>query len=249
MSIRTGKSHIDRGTAERILRGGRRASHAMAADPLVRLLAAAAAPARAGELAREEEAVVAFRTAHRIPVPPPQRRSMIKSAVAKLLTVKVAALAAAVVGVGGVALAATSGTIPSPLHGTAAASHSPASANAQPSDRPSGHPSRAAVPSGMPPGLYWLCQDYIGRDAEHRGKALDESKFNDLVAKAGKDREKADKFCDKLLKDQPGGAAPTTTPGGTADHSTRTPSGHKPSEAADAPANRPSDLPTQNPNR
>jgi hypothetical protein len=254
MSTRTGKLPIDRGTAERILRGDHVAPSAAATDPLARLLAAATAPARPSELLREETAVAAFRTAHRPPVPQPQRRSMIKLAVAKLLTVKVAALAAAVVGVGGVALAATSGTIPSPLHGTAASSHSPADDKARPSGHPSGRPSDqrdpAAVPSGFPPGLYWLCQDYIGRDAEHRGKALGESKFHELVAQAGgQDKDKADKFCDKLLSDG-SDAASTDRPSDADDHESKAPAaGHKPSEVADPPTNRPSGLPTPNPSR
>jgi hypothetical protein len=241
MSTRTGKSSIDRGTAERLLRGDR----GVGDHPLASLLAAAKAPACGGELAREELAVTAFRAAHRASVPQPQRRSMIKSAVAKLLTVKVAALAATVVGVGGVALAASTGTIPTPLHaGSPSASHSPAD-KAKPSDRPSDKASRAAVPSGFPPGLYWLCNDYIGRDADHRGKALDESKFRELVDQAGgKDREMADKFCDKLLKDQPG--APTAHPTG---NPAKTPSGHKPSELPEPAANRPSGQPSTHSNR
>jgi hypothetical protein len=248
MSTRPGKFPIDRGTAERILWAGHAASSATATDPLARLLAAATAPARPSELLREEVAVAAFRTAHRPSVPQPQRRSMIKLAVAKLLTVKVAAVAAAVVGVGGVALAATSGAIPSPLHGTAAASHGPADGKARPSGRPSDQRDPSAVPSGFPPGLYWLCQDYIGRDAEHRGKALDESKFRELVAQAGgQDKDNADKFCDKLLNDGPD-AAPSALPSDADDHA-KTPAAHKPSEVADRPTNRPSGPPIPSPSR
>jgi hypothetical protein len=250
MSTRTGQSPIDRGAAERILRGGRDAWSA-GHDPIARLLDAATAPARPSELVLEEMAVIAFQTAHRSPVSQPQRQSMIRYAVAKLLTVKVAALAAAVVGVGGVALAASTGTISSPLHGAASsASHSPTHGNARPSDHPSGRPSdrpsKAAVPSGFPPGLYWLCQDYIGRDADHRGKALGESKFHELADRAGKERDKADRFCDKLLNDRPG-AAPTAIPDRGGDRA-KTPPGH-PGGDADPPANRPSGLPTPHPHR
>ena len=239
MSTRTGKSSIDRGTAERLLRGGRDAGY----HPLVSVLAAAKAPGRDGELAREQMAVAEFRAAHRASVCQPRRRSMIKSAVAKLLTVKVAALAATVVGVGGVALAASTGTIPSPMHATnPSASHSQA-ANAQPSGRPADRPDRSAVPSGYPPGLYWLCKDYIGRDADHRGKALGEEKFRELAAHAGgQDPEKADKFCDKLLNDQPNGA-PTAHPTGPPER-TKTPATARPSRATEPPANRPSEQPS-----
>lgn len=215
---------------------------------LAELLAAASAPARGHELAREDEAVGAFLAAHESPVPHSQRRSMIKSALAKLLTVKVAALATAVAGVGGVALAASTGTLPGPLDkASPAASHSPAREKAKPSDRPSDRASRPAAPDGVPPGLYWLCTDYIGRDADHRGKALGESKFREIAKRAGgQDREKADKFCDKLLNkaDSPD-AKPSSAP-----KATRTPGPHKPSRAPDRPADRPSGgQPSTHPNR
>jgi hypothetical protein len=245
MSTRTGKSSIDRGTAERLLRGGRDGGD----HPLASLLAAAKAPGRDRELASEELAVAAFQAAHRASVPLPQRRSMIKSVVAKLLTVKVAALAATVAGVGGVALAASTGTLPGAVNGDKpSASHSPAAGKGQPSAHPSGGPADrrdpAAVPSGFPPGLYWLCNDYIGRDAENRGKALAESKFRDLAKQAGgQDRDKADKFCDKLLKDNPG-SKPSN-----AGEPTKTPAGHKPSQAPERPAGRPSGQPSTHPAR
>jgi hypothetical protein len=217
---------------------------------LTELLAAATAPARGGELAREEEVVAAFRAAHRPPVLQTQRRSMIKSALAKLLTVKAAALATAVAGVGGVALAASTGTLPGPSDKAgpaASAPQSPGREKAKPSDRPSDRASRPAVPSGFPRGLYWLCTDYIGRDAEHRGKALGQPKYRELAERAGgKDREKADKFCDKLLNhaDPPAGR-PSSAP-----KATKSPGANKPSRAPDRPAGRPSgDQPSTHPNR
>jgi hypothetical protein len=253
MSTRTGKSSIDRGTAERLLRGG----HGGGDHPLASLLAAAKAPGRERELASEEMAVAAFQAAHRASVPLPQRRSMIKSVVAKLLTVKVAALAATVAGVGGVALAASTGTLPGALNANKpSASHSPATDKGQPSGHPSGGPADrrdpAAVPSGFPPGLYWLCNDYIGRDAENRGKALAESKFRDLAKQAGgQDRDKADKFCDKLLNSSPdseSGNAPTAHPTGAPER-TKNPRPAKPSQATEPPANRPSGQPSTHPTR
>jgi hypothetical protein len=159
---------------------------------------------------------------------------MIKSVVAKLLTVKVAALAVATVGVGGVALAASTGTISNPLNGSStAASHRPDQDAGQASGGPAAEgagarPSRPAAPSDYPPGLYWLCNEYIGRDAEHRGKALDEDKFRELAARTGNDREDADKFCNKLL-DQAG--ALSTAPTGGPARPSKTPAGQKPSDA------------------
>jgi hypothetical protein len=254
MSTRSGRSSIDRRTAERLLRGDRGTAGA-GHDRLARLLAGAAAPARPSELALEETAVRAFREAYRSPVPRHQRQSMIKSVAAKLLTVKVAALAAATVGVGGVALAATTGTIPSPLNGSStAASQGPDQDAGKSSDRPASHgpgarPSKPAVPSDYPPGLYWLCNDYIGRDADHRGKALDEEKFRELADRTGKDRDNADKFCDKLL-DQSGNGS---TGGESTDNPGRpdsTPGGQKPSSLPTARNSRPSGAPdTPHPTR
>jgi hypothetical protein len=256
MRRRTGRFPIDRATAERMLRGGRDASRATADDPLARLLAAAAAPARPSELEREEQAVAGFRTAHRLPVPPPQRRSALRSAVPKLLTMKVAALAAAVVGVGAVALAATSGAIPTPLPGsTPAASHKAGDGTVQASDHPSGRPSvrpsTVAVPSGFPPGLYRLCQDYIGGDAERRGKALGQAKFHDLAAQVGNNREKADKLCEKLLQERPGSgkSTPTSAPAGNGNNANNASNEHQSEGDRNSPANRPSGPPDPNPNR
>jgi hypothetical protein len=249
MNTRTGRSPIDRRTAERLLRGDRGTAGA-GHDLLARLLAGAAAPARPSELALEEVAVRAFREAHRSHIPQHQRHSMIKSVAAKLLTVKVAALAVATVGVGGVALAATTGTIPSPLNGSStAASHRPDQDAGKSSDRPASEgagarPSKPAVPSDYPPGLYWLCNDYIGRDADHRGKALNEDRFSELAARTGKDRDNADKFCDKLLN------RPDAAPSDAASHPDRTPAAKKPSDIPGPPTERPSGPPdTPHPSR
>jgi hypothetical protein len=176
---------------------------------------------------------------------------MIKSVVAKLLTVKVAALTVAVVGVGGVALAASTNNLPGESSGGgASASHSPDHDKDRPSTGSSGQPSdrsdRAAVPSGLPPGLYWLCNDYIGRDAEHRGKALGESKFHELAAQAGNNRDKADKFCDKLLEDRSGGPAATPSRG---PNPNSTKAGQRPSRVTGQPTDRPSGASTPHPDR
>jgi hypothetical protein len=77
--------------------------------PLVSVLAAAAAPGRADELAGEQMAVAAFEANHLASVADSRSEQMIKSPLAKILTVKVIAAALAVGG-GGVALAASTGT-------------------------------------------------------------------------------------------------------------------------------------------
>src|SRR5215475_10775955 len=71
-------------------------------DPVTRLLAAAAAPPRDSELAREDMAVSAFQAEHLVPVTDSGRGEMISSPLTKLLTTKAAAIALAVTATGGV---------------------------------------------------------------------------------------------------------------------------------------------------
>ena len=78
--------------------------------PLVSVLAAAAAPGRADELAGERMAMAAFEANHLASVADSRSEQMIKSPLAKILTVKVIAAALAVTAGGGVALAASTGT-------------------------------------------------------------------------------------------------------------------------------------------
>lgn len=119
---------ISRSAAERLLDG-----HAgPGPDQLTRVLAAAAAPARDGELAGEQMAVAAFEAHHLAPVATPRKEH--KSMLAKLLTTKILIASLAAFGTGGVALAASNGVLtgPGPAHGAAGASQ-PTSAGTQPS--------------------------------------------------------------------------------------------------------------------
>jgi MgtE intracellular N domain len=157
---------ISRNAAERLLDG-----HAGAAsDPLARVLAAAAAPARESELAGEQMAVAAFEAHHLVPVTAPQKRH--KSMLAKLLTLKVLVSSFAVCATGGVAVAASTGALPGsgspkaapsasqpatswPQPGTSVADTPSATASAQPTapatnpmgGGPEGTPSAAAQPT------------------------------------------------------------------------------------------------------
>lgn len=163
-------------------------------DRLGRLLASANAPAQPGELAGERAAVAAFTAARHSRPSQVRRPSMIQMTVAKLLTAKVAAIAVglACAGAGGVALAATTGVLPTPVG----------------SHRPGTHPSRSTHPSPAPSGSTqpWpsrtggavdfakLCHELHGR-SDH-GKALQEKHFGDLVRKAGStDYTRVEKFC------------------------------------------------------
>ncbi len=78
--------------------------------PLISVLAAASAPGREDELAGEQMAVAAFEANHLASVADSRSEQMIKSPLAKILTVKVIAAALAVTAGGGVALAASTGT-------------------------------------------------------------------------------------------------------------------------------------------
>jgi hypothetical protein len=98
------RRRISRRAAEQLFAAG---APDMIPDPVTRLLAAAAAPARERELAREDMAASAFRAEHLVPVTDPGRGEMISSPLAKLLTTKAAAIVMAVTATGGVAVAAT----------------------------------------------------------------------------------------------------------------------------------------------
>src|SRR5579859_4319400 len=75
---------ISRKAAEELLESGSPAPAAIP-EPLARLLATAAAPARPDELAREEMAVAAFGAEHLVPVTASERGQMITSPLAKFL--------------------------------------------------------------------------------------------------------------------------------------------------------------------
>jgi hypothetical protein len=209
MSAHERSRRLDRATAEELLRGGTAAG---ASQPrLAALLAAAATPpVRAARLPGEAAALAAFQASHRDPVPQPRRKSMLRTSLAKLLTVKIGLVCAAVLGLGGVAVAATGGELPGPLHLHAAPPSATPSQHGKPTGLPTAWPS--TWPSHkLPPGLVALCQNYIGRDRDHRGHALDDPGFRDLVANVGvKDLDRTDKFCALLL--HPRGNAPSGLP-------------------------------------
>lgn len=114
---------IDTVTAERLLRRAG-AVAPVESQPVADLFAAAAVPARPSELTGEEAAVQAFRDAHLAPESTPRRRSALRG-----ILVKASAFAAvAVIGGGGVAVAAGTGHLPDPRaygnHGAARATSS-----------------------------------------------------------------------------------------------------------------------------
>ena len=256
-----GDRPIDRDTAERLLCGDRAARADL--PRLAGLVAALTAPAAGRELAGEDAAVAAFTAARLDPVPSPRRISMLKTTLAKLLTVKVAAACVALGGAGGVALAASSGTLPNPLHGSAP--HPSVSSSHSPRPHPSGTPSARPSHSAPPPELALLCKHYAGRADEQRRHALDEPEFGRLVAFAGrKDRDRVDQFCAHLPETPPTGipsglphgptgkpsGIPTGTPGGNPSmHPSDPPGGGEHGSSGPRPTVRPSGSPTSHPVR
>jgi hypothetical protein len=231
---------IDRRTAEHLLGPapmGIRNGH----PPLAALLTAAAVPGRPDELASEQASVAAFRAAHLSPAPQPRRLSMIKATVMKLLTVKVLAIGAATA-VGGVALAATTSTLPSPL-----AKPAPSASSGLSAAHPTAKSSRAAhkpddteaskdpkdtkgadASKGPSPSLVGLCHAYsAGSKAEH-GKALDNPAFTALITTAG-GKDKVELFCQALLATPAPANSNAGQPGGGTDKAHPTEQPAKPS--------------------
>ncbi|MCW2888283.1 MAG: hypothetical protein JWL58_5145 [Streptosporangiaceae bacterium] len=160
---------IDRETAERLLRGGS-ALPPDGSDALAGLLAAAAAPAQAGELAGESAALTAFWEASRSAAPS-RAHSGFRTAVARFLTVKAAAAAVALTAFGGAALAAGAGALPAPLTDSGPPAHrQPAPRTSKPviplaplvSPHPVGSPEPTQA-TGTAPTMAGLCRSYLAR--------------------------------------------------------------------------------------
>jgi hypothetical protein len=208
---------IDRRTAEQLLSGAPHPEYAAGSDPLSDLLAAAAAPAREGELAGEQLALAAFRDARLADAPQPRRESML----AKVLTVKVAVIAATVVAAGGVAVAAVTNNLPgqngdpgrvsatSSVESTSEQSHGPdkSGEHGKPTDKdkpkgnenkPEGKDNNGNGDASPSPSLVGLCNAYTSGQKSEHGKALENPAFSALITAAG-GKENVDKFCADLL--------------------------------------------------
>ncbi|SNQ47992.1 conserved hypothetical protein [Frankia canadensis] len=202
---------IGRGDAERMLRGAPVDAGA-GPDHLADLLAAAAAPARDGELDGEEAAVAAFRVAPLAPVTQPRREPMSKLLLAKLLTVKVAATALGAVTLGGVAVAATTGNLPVTGGRGGAAVSSTATPSAEVTAPSLPTPSAGAHVSAQ---LLGLCHAYTAAAGAGAGAdaALASPGMSALVTAAG-GRAQVDGFCANALAAQTGVTAAPGVAGG-----------------------------------
>jgi hypothetical protein len=131
---------------------------------------------------------------------------MPKTALAKTLTVKIAAAAIGVAAAGGgVALAASAGGAPTAgLGPSAAASHAPAPPTGKASTTGSDRENGNAAPS---PSIVGLCRAFAAGAGDNPGKALDNPAFGALVAAAG-DKAKVADYCAPMLeRDAPGSPA------------------------------------------
>ena len=129
---------------------------------------------------------------------------MMKATVAKLLTLKAAAILAAV-SAGGIALAASTGVLPNPLSQDPPA---PAHSTQSPGNPGQGTPS---------PSLQGLCTAYLAGAGSDHGKALESPAFLALITAAG-DAQSVDSLCADVV------ASPSDN--GLADHPTGPPTPH-----------------------
>lgn len=180
---------LSQDAAERLL-GGDLTPPPQGAETLAALLAAAAAPARPDELAGEAAAMAAFR-AHA----PTVRRWSLRSA----LTIKVAAVVAATVAAGGVALASGTGLLPNPFQPSPGTSQSPTGPSS-PDDRSPGTAVTPSIDGHTNPtaALRGLCHSYQAKSSAERGKALQTPAFEALTHAAGAP-EHVDGYCAQLL--------------------------------------------------
>jgi hypothetical protein len=186
-------SRLDDETVERLLDG-------LLDEPrlLAGLLAAAAAPAFAADMAGEDAALAEFRAIQPVPSPRHRYRGRV---LARLLTVKGAAFAAAFAAAG-VALAAGTGVLPTPLRDPAPVkpvgswtTHATVATSVP--DAPRTGPDVA--PSTALPGL---CRAFLVHIAAHPDKAADFPQFTDLTTVAG-GPEKVKAYCESLVKKVP----------------------------------------------
>jgi hypothetical protein len=222
--------HLTRGTAEQLLDGGPGGPAA-----LTRLLTAAASPARPGELASEDACLAGYRSVRAAVVARPQAGGRLRTAVSRLLTLKVGVAALATTLGVGTALAAASSVLPpeqppggdGPVVSAPAAPVPATSRTSKAPGRVQPVPPAAPTPTATPPppSLDGQCRAYTaGNKAEH-GKALDNPAFARLVAAAG-GKDKVDAYCAGVLgpDDKPGKDHRPGNGGGV--HATAKPTAH-----------------------
>ncbi|HEX6872988.1 MAG TPA: hypothetical protein VF163_17970 [Micromonosporaceae bacterium] len=185
---------LDAATAERLLAGG-------GGEPaeLARLLAAACGPARPSELAGEQAAMLAFRSAQAAGLPGPVQahRRWMSARWRQLMPIKVAAVAGALAA-GGMALAAGTVALPQ-LHGSPTVDNTgwPGVTDGRPgTGAPTGlsstNPNAGSTPAS--PSLDGLCVAHLAEAAVDPERARDNPAFAALAAAAG-GPDKVTDFC------------------------------------------------------
>jgi hypothetical protein len=192
--MRTSNSdRLTAATTEQLLDGG------PGPAGLHQLLAAAAGPGTASELAGETAAVAAFADAPRenpLPSAPIRRPSMLSTALSKILAAKALAAVVLLAGAtGGVALAANSTSAPSSSTDETSVTSAPtaddepaddedAAASDSDTDANSDEPDAAKAPSPGP-SILGLCKAWSAGATDNPGKAAESPAFRSLVEAAG----------------------------------------------------------------
>lgn len=217
MRFRWSDRPFDRLTSDR-LRGAARVgrpdgSGAAPADPLARLLAAAAAPPRPGELAGEQAALNAFRAARANPAPAP---APVRSVGRRRFTAGAAAWIAgfAVTATAGAAMAAVTldrpGTPPrqtAPVQPPTGPGPAESPPTGGPQKAPPGSSPAASAPTVLPsrpepvPGALGLCTAYLVKPLAERDRSLKSPTFSALVEAAG-GPDRVDDYCRQLGPDK-----------------------------------------------
>ena len=117
---------------------------------------------------------------------------MLKTTLAKLLTVKAAAVAAA--SIGGIALAAGTGVLPVELPDTPASPPTVRQAPARPTELPAPAADQDNAGGTPSPSTVGMCLAYAAEVGNNPGKALESPAFTALVTAAG-GTDKVDGFC------------------------------------------------------
>jgi hypothetical protein len=242
---------VDRETAEWLLAGTAGRPVEPDTRPLAHLLALAAAPARPHELAGEDAAVAAF---HRPGSAPVRARPGRRALLAKLLTVKVAALIAAST-LGGVAVAAAAGRLPE-LPGVAGiqaedtppapppAVPPPPTNTGRPKVQPAPPPPSPTGPPGQP-ALVDLCR---AAAADH-GATIDRPQFAPLVSAAGgPEKPRIRSYCTGLLRPERSRGPESSASPSDIDSPDMDTDGH-PSRSPGSPPPRQNLQPSQSPGR
>lgn len=197
---------IRRSAAEQLLDGAPATTEAT--RPLAALLHAAAAPAHPDELSGERAALAAFEGAAQLgPAPSPRRATVLKSTLAKVLTVKAAVILAAAASTTGVVLAATSAAS-NPSDGPS--DHRPADkppavhSTQKPTDKPRNGGDSGKSGDKPSPSMAGLCNAYEAHKSDNPGKALDSPAFEALIDAAG-GRDNVDDYCDDLAANKDNG--------------------------------------------